>query len=180
MKEEWRPVTFEDYSHLYHVSNLGRVKSLRRLKSKMGGIMSASPTTCGYPSLTLRNNGKTKHVSVHILVARAFIGDPSPGMEVDHIDQDKTNNTATNLRYVTHRQNQNNHPAIRAKSKRKNFSSKYVGVFWFTAREKWGAAIQVCGKRHFLGLFEKEQEAADAYAQKAKELRSKLAKDHPQ
>ncbi len=173
--EEWRPVTFESYGHLYEVSSQGRVKSLRRIAGKSGGILAGHPNTCGYPSVQLQNNGKKKTVTVHILVARAFLGDPVGNVEVDHIDRNKKNNIVSNLRYVTHRQNQQNHPKY-FKRKSSEHTSRYVGVHWFKRNKKWGASIQADSKRRFLGLFSDEQDAARAYDAAALELRGEHAR----
>lgn len=49
-----------------------------------------------------------KNYSVHRLVAETFIGECPLGYEVDHIDRDKTNNSAKNLRYVSSKENRLN------------------------------------------------------------------------
>ena len=49
--------------------------------------------------------GKPRHIRVHRLVALTFIGSVPPGHEVHHVDGDKTHNAATNLQYVTPREN---------------------------------------------------------------------------
>lgn len=60
----------------------------------------------GYLQVTLSEIRKT--VSVHRLVAEAFIPNPLGATEVDHIDGNKTNNRVENLRWVSHRENCNN------------------------------------------------------------------------
>jgi hypothetical protein len=55
----------------------------------------------GYKSVGFRSNGKVERVSVHRLVAMAFLDDWDESLTVDHIDGDKSNNAASNLRMVS-------------------------------------------------------------------------------
>ena len=59
----------------------------------------------GYLIVTLSKNSKQKHFYVHRLVASHFIGAIPDGMEVNHIDHDKTNNHVSNLEICTPYQN---------------------------------------------------------------------------
>ena len=113
LAEEWRPVPgFEQY---YEVSNLGRVRSLPRMirtchgatKRHQGTIRTAVADKDGYPRVVLRIDGKFYTRSVHSLVARAFHGDKKNALhrEVDHLDNDRSNARADNLRWVSHAQN---------------------------------------------------------------------------
>ena len=61
--------------------------------------------TKGYKIVRLRKNGQQKMYSVHQLVARAFIPNPNGYTEVNHIDENKGNNTVSNLEWCTHQQN---------------------------------------------------------------------------
>lgn len=66
----------------------------------------------GYYRVTLCRNGTQKKFLIHRLVAMAFIPNPYNKPCVDHIDGDKTNNSANNLRWVTHKENSNNQNTI--------------------------------------------------------------------
>lgn len=106
-KEEWRAI--EGYEGLYEVSSLGRVRSIPKKHSypkSTDGILSPSTRRSRYKQVTLCKEGKTKAVSIHRLVAFAFLGKPKDNeLEVNHIDEDPSNNEASNLEWVTPRQN---------------------------------------------------------------------------
>lgn len=63
----------------------------------------------GYERVTLWENGKKFNVSVHRLVAIAFLDNPDPNIytEINHKDENKTNNNVNNLEWCTHLYNLN-------------------------------------------------------------------------
>ena len=113
MQEVWKPIIYPDLVGRYEVSNMGRVKRLARavpfadgriahLKEKFMAIH-AHPK--GY--LLVRLTGKETSFSyrVHRLVADHFIPNPDNLPEVNHKDEDKTNNSVENLEWCTHQYN---------------------------------------------------------------------------
>ena len=98
MKEEYRDI--KGYEGLYQVSNLGRVKSLGNNKSKKEKILSGYPSTGGYLQVILCKNNKKKPFSIHRLVAQAFIPNVNNYPQVNHKDEDKTNNKVGKSRVV--------------------------------------------------------------------------------
>jgi len=104
MKNEvWK--TIEGYP-AYEVSNLGQVRRVLAHRGKKPiGILRLNPQNCGYLQVNLYNEGKQRRVTVHSLVAAAFIGKRPEGFEINHIDADKKNNRAENLEYLTTSQN---------------------------------------------------------------------------
>lgn len=63
-------------------------------------------TPFGYHKIKLNNDcGLRKTMFIHRLVALAYIPNPDNKKEVDHIDQDKTNNQKDNLRWATRSEN---------------------------------------------------------------------------
>ena len=101
--EEWREIA--GTGGLYEVSNRGRIRSLKfgKILIMEGWIQSIGKYQRRF--VTLRYSGIRKVVTVHRLVAGAFL-DPEDGRaEVNHIDGDPLNNDISNLEYVTHAEN---------------------------------------------------------------------------
>ena len=101
--EHWKSIA--GYEGLYEVSDLGRVKSLGNNKFRKEKILKPSKNTCGYLQVILHKDGHTKHLFVHRLVSEAFIQNPNNLDTVNHKDEDKTNNAANNLEWLSFRDN---------------------------------------------------------------------------
>ncbi len=99
MTEEWRPVP--DGYGPYEVSSFGRVRN------RAGHVLFQFVGTKGYPQamLTRRRGERQVNTKVHRLVALAFLGPRPEGMTINHLDGVKTNNTASNLEYLTNAEN---------------------------------------------------------------------------
>jgi hypothetical protein len=82
----------------YEVSNLGKVRSPRI-------ILKGSLQGKGYVRVDLPKERKSKHISVHRLVAEAFIPNPLKKDQVNHINGIKTDNRLENLEWVTCKEN---------------------------------------------------------------------------
>ena len=95
--EIWK--TIQDYGGLYQVSNTGKVRDLKN------HIKSVYKNNKGYACLSLYYNGKTYHPTVHRLVAKVFIPNPSNYEQVNHKDCNKENNNAENLEWCNQRYN---------------------------------------------------------------------------
>lgn len=111
IKEIWKPIP--KYEGLYEVSNLGRVRSLDRIKPNSGGqiasgaIKSLVDNGRGYKVVSLYRNNIGSMKYVHRLVAEAFVANPHNFPEVNHKDENKSNNTACNLEWCTRVYNNN-------------------------------------------------------------------------
>lgn len=113
IKEIWKPIV--GYEGLYEVSNFGRVKGLERMvKGRYGNLRFQKETmrkiqinNRGYCTVRLCKDGNYKYYFVHRLVAEAFIPNDDKTFEVNHKDEDKLNNYAFNLEWVTRKENMN-------------------------------------------------------------------------
>lgn len=111
--EIWKNI--KGYEGLYQVSSDGRVKSLERIIIKKDGrkftvkerILKPIADRCGYQVVNLHTGGKQKKFAVHRLVCEAFCENPENKSEVNHINEDKTDNRACNLEWCTRRENVN-------------------------------------------------------------------------
>lgn len=93
----------EGYEGLYQISNFGNVKSLRFGKEKI----LKERTINGYLAVNLHKDGKKKSYLVHRLVASAFLPNPNNLLQVNHIDEVKTNNRVDNLEWCSAKYNVN-------------------------------------------------------------------------
>lgn len=103
--ERWRPVV--GYEGVYSVSSRGRIRRDQPGPGARAGaiLRPAFSRTRGYAYVALSRDGIVKTVDLHRLVARAFLGEPPEGHEVNHIDGDKSNSAVANLEYLTHGDN---------------------------------------------------------------------------
>lgn len=100
--EQWQPV--KGYEEFYAVSNLGRVKSLKYGKER---ILKQANDGDGYLTLGLYRNGKRKAFKVYKLVASAFIPNPMGLPEINHKDENPSNNVVSNIEWCSRRYNVN-------------------------------------------------------------------------
>lgn len=109
MKEEIRIIPWTNGR--YGVSNLGNVYSFinsRGIPTNEPRIKKQSAMPNGYMHVCLRvSTNKNKNAYVHRLVAEAFIPNPQNLPQVNHRDEDKTNNNALNLEWCTSDYNAN-------------------------------------------------------------------------
>lgn len=112
--EKWRDVV--DYEGYYQISSLGRLRSVDRAvvfqKVKFGvrrvfkgRIIKLSKSKTGYLRILLYRHGKKKNFLVHRLVLEAFHGPCPSGKECGHLDGTRNNNAASNLKWVTKKEN---------------------------------------------------------------------------
>lgn len=138
---------YEDYT----INENGEVFSIKRNKYLKQRVRS------GYLAVTLCKNGKPEDFNIHQLIAEYFIenDDPLNKICVDHIDENKQNNSLDNLRFATPSQNNRNV----TKKKRKDDLPRGV----YESGKKWIARIQINGKTKNLGTFDTPELASEAY-----------------
>lgn len=136
----------------YFVSFCGSVFSTKTYRGNNWRMLNSWENSDGYLVVNLSKSGKQYKLYVHRLIAAAFLDlNLDSDMTVDHIDCDKTNNHASNLRIVTAEQN----------SRRKTGSVK--GFYWNKQNKRWRAQIMINKKLKHLGYFANEADARQAY-----------------
>lgn len=136
-EELWRPIRgFPNYE----VSSRGQI---RRVHSNR--ILKQMTNPHGYRVINLYKSGVMKQLKVHRLVCTAFYPNRDAKPYVDHIDNNRTNNQITNVRWSTHSENGMN------RAKHCNNTSGVTGVRWDNG--KWRAQIKIDGICKNLGRF---------------------------
>jgi hypothetical protein len=109
--EVWRDIPGWDG---YQVSNMGRVRSIDRLRrcsadgrTRMFPGTTLKPRTNGYYQCVRLRRGKFDYrmISIHRLVAQCFLSPDPSRPNVNHIDCDRLNNRADNLEWCTQAEN---------------------------------------------------------------------------
>lgn len=112
-EEVWKDII--GLEGLYQISNKGNVRSVDREQKNKNGVavrykgkrIKPQPNSAGYLRVELKANGKTERCFVHRLVAKHFVGNALPEINivVNHIDSNPHNNDATNLEWTTYKGN---------------------------------------------------------------------------
>jgi hypothetical protein len=171
-KEEiWKDIP--DYEGMYQVSDLGRVKSLKRItivsdvinRPLKERILKLMFNSSDYLYVTLTKVGFfKKNYPIHQLVAFVFKNHKPCGhkLVINHINFIKTDNRVVNLEIVINRENCN--------KKHLKSTSKYTGVSWNKKNNKWASQIMIEGRNKHIGYFRNELEASNAYQNELKKI----------
>jgi hypothetical protein len=161
--EEWLPV--KNYENLYWISSLGRVKNARK-------IMKPYKINSGYLCIDFNRNLSRQKFLMHRLVAQAFLPNDDLLPEVNHINENKEDNSVTNLQWCTSSANKQHSIAsgtydaifttnnTLGKKHLPNTSSSYHNVTYDKRRGKWAGTIRHNGKNLERKRFNTEVEAA--------------------
>ena len=106
-KEIWKSIYGK-----YEISNFGNVRKVNSTneydkRTRKYFYLKDYISSCGYKRIFLKINNKQKAYLVHRLVAEAFIPNPNNFPIVNHKDENKTNNNATNLEWCSIKYNNN-------------------------------------------------------------------------
>jgi hypothetical protein len=106
--EIWKDVV--GYEGIYQVSNNGLVKRISNIrgvntKYQNNYFLKALDNGKGYLRIKLTNNGKSKRVMLHRIIAEAFIDNPLNKKCVNHINNIRSDNRIENLEWCTHSEN---------------------------------------------------------------------------
>lgn len=130
--ENWKEI--KDYPN-YEVSDMGRIKSKRRPTKER--ILKTYMNKNGYSIVGLLDaEGNQHNVQVHRLVADAFCPNPDKKPFVDHINCEKEDNRAVNLRWVTAKENSNNPITLERTRKGRLISAKAQEQMVYVYNEK--------------------------------------------
>lgn len=166
--EEWKKVI--GYEGLYEVSNLGNVRNVRR-----NTLLRLSENQ-GYIQVCLYKNGIRTGLKVHRLVAQAFIPNPYNLKEVNHKDENPSNNIVENLEWCDRKYNINyGHRTENAISTRvkngyadpdfigfglnvKEYMKEYNRIYRENNREKYKEYNKIYYQEHKEKLYERNKE----------------------
>lgn len=121
--EEWKDV--KGYEGNYKISSYGRLRSIKRPKTTGGFIKTSTPSN-GYKQTILCVNGVKKTMMIHRIVANNFLENPNHYPEVNHKDEDKSNNCVWNLEFCTREYNQNYGTAIKRAVKSHDYKASAI------------------------------------------------------
>jgi len=113
----------------------------------------AGTVRASYLSITIKNRIYLNHRIIWAMLKRE---DPA-GYQIDHINENKLDNRIENLRKATQSQNLCNRKAIK-------------GYCFDASKDKWTAQIRLNGKKKFLGSFDTEEQAREAYLRAKEKL----------
>lgn len=153
----WNNLFYYKEGTLYYRVNVG--KKIKK-DSKVGNIKKN-----GY----LQFSSKGKTYSNHRVIFEMHYGKIPIGLQIDHIDRNRLNNSIDNLRLVTNQQNSFN------KEKSKKSKSLYKGVCWREDKKKWQARTKIAGVEKSLGYFDTPEAASLEYLIYTKKVQGEFA-----
>ena len=178
--EEWKNVI--GYEGLYEVSNIGNVRNVRR-----NTLLKLSKNNYGYIQVSLYKNGIRTGLKVHRLVAEAFLPNPDNLPQVNHLDEDKTNNRVENLEWCTAKYNNTyghrTENAINTRVKNgyadpnfigfglneKEYIKQYNRIYYERNREKSKERSKIYYQEHKKELYEKNKERTKEWRENNRE-----------
>jgi len=151
--EIWKDIS--EFSN-YEISSLGRCRN-----KDSNRYLSIELTRNGYYRYSLCKEGKIYHRLVHRLLGIAFIPNPDNLPQIDHIDDDSTNNNLSNLQWISASDNirKASHPVC---SKERNSFSGHKYIYYHTHKKHYLFIIRKNKIQQRLGCFKTLEEALKA------------------
>lgn len=158
--EIWKPVV--GYEGYYEVSDMGRVRSVDHLSKTgikhsetrlvKGRILKPNMKRSGYLTVDLSRGNHVKTISVHKIVATAFLEKRPEDNQINHINCIKSDNRATNLEWCTAEENRKHasehhryysprKKMVRCKQTGDVFESSYAAAEWVNANVKHNSGL---------------------------------------
>ena len=133
----------------------GEIWSWKPIKNPYWWKIKYTINNRGYHTIQLQHNKIKKGYLLHRVIYKFNnpewdIHDISSDNQIDHFDNDKSNNNIENLRIVTHSENQQNTIAIK-------------GYYFNKNTKKYRAQIRANKKFHYIGSYDTPEEAREAY-----------------
>lgn len=161
--ENWKQVPILDYKDLYEISNRGRVYSVRNKR-----CLQPKLSKTGYYRVSLSSHGIVKIVSIHRLVALAFIPNPENKPTVNHINEIKTDNRVENLEWATIAEQNVHGTRLKRAKAHTNYRARRIDYSVVAIKHdysKW----DMCNRKstavykdgELIGVFDSQKQAAD-------------------
>ena len=144
-----------DYTNMYRIYRDGKVESVKRKGCKQNRFLNGSTDTKGYKRIDLSKDNKRKTYKIHRIIAIHFLPNPHNFSQVDHINQEKCDNSIENLRWCSSSTNNRN-----LTKKRKCDLPRGVTI---TPSGKYQVHISINNKRKYLGTYDTIEEASNVY-----------------
>jgi hypothetical protein len=150
---------------LHYDPATGHFTYIHSMHKLAAGTIAGSLSSHGYVKIIV-----SKRTYSAQRLAWLYMNGEWPKGEIDHKDNNRTNNSWDNLREATKSQNQSN-AAVRKDNK-----SGFKGVTWDRRSNKWRAAIRFNKKRFSLGGYDTAEEAYAAYCAAATKYHGEFAR----
>jgi len=122
-------------------------------RAKKGDMAGCFDKSNGYIKISINNT----NFYAHRIIWTWHFGEIPQGLQIDHINGNRSDNRIKNLRLVTHQENQFNQLGAN-------------GFHWNKSSKKYQAEIVVNGNKKYLGVFNNKSNAKKAYLDAKKEL----------